>query len=196
MIQAGYLLDAGLLKESLELSNHLLAEFSDDAELAMVFLTRAEAHEALGELDLAIEAFRNSLAAERAFPNMRTNAWLDFGLFAIMHGLDDLYPEVKSVLDEFSDDTALIFPKSRFIYLAVQAHLYEKSGEMVEAAACAREALESANATHSGFSRHADVGLVRDAPEKLIRQLKQLASGRPSHSTAKGFFDVFKFGKK
>ena len=195
-IQALYLSDAGLHKESLGLSNYFLAEYTNDFELSSLFLTRAQAFEAVGELDSAIQAFRSSLAAERARPNIRTSAWLDFGLFAIMHGLEDLYPEVESVLEEFSEDSSLVFPKMRFDYLAVQAHLYEKSGELVEAAECAREALESAKVTHSGFSRHSDVGLVRDVPPKLLQQLNRLASGRPSRPSAKSFLDVFKFGKR
>ena len=196
MIQAGYLSEAGLYKESLELSDYLLSDFSQDAELSSIYLTRAKSFEALGQFDLAIEAFRNSLTAQRSRPNNRTNAWLEFGIFAITHGLEELYPEVKSVLDEFADDSALVFPKMRFEYLAVRAYLYEKSGEKPEAVSCAREAVEFAKATHSGFSRHPELGLVQDVNPQLMKGLNRLASEGSPRSTFRNLLDGFNFRRK
>ena len=195
-IQALHLSNAGLSRESLELSDYLLSKFPTDAELAMVFLTRAESYEALGELDLAVESFRASLAAQRARPTMRTNAWLDFGRFVVSHRMKNLYPEVCSVLDEFSEPEGLVFPAGRFIYLAVRAHMYENSDQMDEAISCAKGALEAAMATHSGFAFHAEVGLVRDPSQKLMQQLKRLASGKPSQNVMSNLVDRWKLGKR
>ena len=78
----------------------------------------------------AIQEYRAALQVERDFPNVRTNAWLDFGWLVVEKQLTDFYEEVSQVLQEFREEGGLKFPATEYRYAAIQALLAEARGEM------------------------------------------------------------------
>jgi tetratricopeptide (TPR) repeat protein len=78
-IQAGHLADAGHHAVAIELLDRLFAEFPQRIELAQAHSQKAESLAQLGQTEAAVKEYRAALQTERDFPNVQTNAWLDFG---------------------------------------------------------------------------------------------------------------------
>src|SRR5262249_12695215 len=100
-IQAGHLADAGHHAGAIELLDRLFSEFPERLELTQARAQKAKSLAELGEIEAAIEEYRAALQAQRDFPNVRTNAWLDFGWLVVERQLTDLYAEVSQVSQEF-----------------------------------------------------------------------------------------------
>ena len=122
-IQACHLAEAGRHAEAIELLDRLFAEFPERFELAQSHAQKADALAALGQVAAAIEEYRAALQAERDFPQVRTNAWLDFGWLVVERELTDLYEEAARTLQEFGDVGGIMFPNTGYAYCAIQALL-------------------------------------------------------------------------
>lgn len=175
-IQAGHLAQAGHYEASVGLLERMLAECPARIQLAQAHAQIADVLAKLGELDGAIREYRAALQAEREFPNVHTNAWLDFGWFAVNRELTGIYDEVLQALVEFRDEECLKFPATEFRYCAVQALIADSRGDRASAAAFARLALREAARIHSGVSRHPRVGLVDSVPQPVQDRLQSLAA--------------------
>jgi tetratricopeptide (TPR) repeat protein len=177
-IQAEYLASAGLHLEAIELLDRLFEEYPERIQLAQAHLQRARSSVSLGQLDRALIEFRASLQAERDFPNVRTNAWLDFGMFVVERELTDLYDEALSVLKEFRVNLGLSFPAFEYRFWAIQAVIAGSKREMDSAGRFALLAFAEAEKVHSGLRYHAKLGLVSSQPEWLERKLRAIVSGK------------------
>jgi tetratricopeptide (TPR) repeat protein len=167
-----------LASAALELLNRTLAEYPNDIQVAQAHAQRAECHIRLGEVEKAIEAFRSALARERQFPKVRTNAWLDFGWLVIERGLRELYDEALRILTEFED--TIPFPVQRYKFHAIRALVSAERGALANAREEAKQALEAAQASDSGFRYHPTIGLVRERSSDMHSRLEALAgSARP-----------------
>ena len=176
-IQAIHLAEAGLNAAAIELLDPLLAEFPERIELASAHLQRAESLATLARPGPAIDEYRAALQAERNFPNVRTNAWLRFGWFAVENGLSDLYDEVLAAFKEFNDNGGLSFPIEEYRYCAVQAIIAQSQGDHSAARQFAARAIIEASKEHSGFRYHAKLGLVKSQPNWMESKLRALADG-------------------
>jgi tetratricopeptide (TPR) repeat protein len=165
---------AGNFRAALELLNLLMKEWPDDAQRAAVFHQRAECLEKLGDNEAAIKAYRSVFDAQRSMPSYRTTAHLGFGLLAALSPYPDLYDEALSVLDEFASSST--FPVEDFKAAAIRALIADAKGEEAEASRQAQRALAAAEKRHSGYARHAALGLVTGIEPSLDGRLKQLAS--------------------
>src|SRR5437660_2551800 len=103
-IQALYLAEAGCHEGAIELLDQMFAEFAERIQLAQAHAQKADSLAKLGQTETAIREYRAALQAERDFPNVRTQAWLDFGWFVVEKQLTALYSEVLQVLEEFRDN--------------------------------------------------------------------------------------------
>src|ERR1043166_6834050 len=128
-IQACHLADAGLHVAAIELLDRWLTEFPQKIQIASAHLQKAESLAGLGQIEPAIFEFRAALQAERDFPNVRTQAWLSFGSFAVERQLTHLYYEVSDVLREFRDESGLTFPIIEYKYAAINAIIAEFRGD-------------------------------------------------------------------
>src|SRR6516165_10699113 len=90
-IQALHLAEADHREGAIELLDRLLAEFPDSIDIAQAHAQKAESLAKLGQTEAAIEEYRAALQRERDFPNVQTNAWLDFGWFVVEKRLTHLY---------------------------------------------------------------------------------------------------------
>lgn len=175
-IQAFHLAEAGNDQASIELLDRLFVDVPDQTQLAAAHLQKAECLARLGQDEPAVEEFRAALQTERAFPNSRTSAWLEFGCFVVERRLTALYEEVEGVLDEFSAHWTLPLPIELYHYFAVRAHLVDAKGLTAEACDFARRALTEAAKEQSGLRYHPKLGLIGDADRRFTRKLKALAA--------------------
>lgn len=174
-IQAGHLADAGNHAAAIELLDRLFAEFPERIELAQAHAQRAESLAILGQIQAVIEEYRAALQTERDVPNVRTNAWLEFGWFVVERQLTDYYGEVSQVLQEFYEEGSLKFPAIEFRYTAIQALLADHRGDKVRARYFAQKALAEAAKGHSGVLYHPAVGLVGSELNAFAIRLRTLA---------------------
>ena len=171
-IQAVELLEVGTKESTLAAINLLqilLEKYPAHGEIALAYSCLGECQEFLGQLDDAIDSYRKALQHQRIFPNMRTNAHLDFAQLVAVHRMQSEYGEALSHLDEWSSPH--IFPVMEFMEFSARAMIQHEKGENALARQCARRALDAAARTHSGLRYHATLGLVG---ERWVDQLKQL----------------------
>jgi hypothetical protein len=179
LLQAGALGGMGeprLVQAALALLDRMLREYPDRVHVASAHALRAVCLRTLGRVDEAFDAYREALRHERTFPNVRTQAWLDFPLFAVLEGRRDLRDEVVAVLDENDDPDGMPFPLMRFRYHAIRAFVAQWDGRTADARREAAEALRWTTVAHSGFRYHPTVGLVGERDRDLVERLEALAA--------------------
>jgi hypothetical protein len=139
-------------------------------------LCKARALAALGFDDESILEFRLAVQAERDFPNVQSDGWLDFGEFVVRGRHTQLHGEILDLFAEFQRHHALVFPIQRFRFNAVQALIHEALGDAPRARQLAAEALKEAAAFTSGVARHPDIGLVAGQHRELLGAVSHLAA--------------------
>lgn len=173
------LIQAGAIKEcypdeAFRLLQILLDEYPARTWLALAYLTMANCHVIKNQPEQAVECFRNALQQEKDFPNVRTNAWLDYATYVIESQWTACYPEIlDTLLGEPYD--RLMFPCQLYAFHGAIAVICDHFARPEEAAQHARLALGFAQQENSGFRYHAIVGLVTSANRKTIQQLKRIA---------------------
>jgi tetratricopeptide (TPR) repeat protein len=173
-LQAGHLAEAGLHAAAIELLDRMFTEFPAKIHIGQAHLQKAESLAFLGQTELAISEFRAALQAERDFPNVRSQAWLEFGWFVVQGQLTDLYDEALHVLEEFRDESGLTFPVIEFRHWAIRSLIADSRGDGAGAREFARRALVGASKEHSGLRYHARLGLVGPQPKQVKKKLKAL----------------------
>lgn len=176
-LQALHLGQVGHHTGAIELLDRLFTEFPEKSQLAQAHAQKAESLARIGQTEAAISEYRAALQAERDFPNVRTNAWLDFGWFVLEMQLTPLYDEIVKVTKEFREKVGLQFPATEYRYAAIQALLADYHGDKEQARQFAQQALAEASKDHSGFRYHPTVGLVGSEHETFANRLRILAGG-------------------
>jgi tetratricopeptide (TPR) repeat protein len=174
-LQALHLAEAGHHAGAIELLDRLLAEFPDSIDTAQAHAQKAESLAKLGQPEAVIGEYRAALQRERDFPNVRTNAWLDFAWFVVEKEMTALYDEVARDLEKFRDEGGLKFPAIEYRYATLQALLADARGEKTRAREFAQQALAEAAKDHSGLRYHATVGLVGSERNTFANRLRTLA---------------------
>jgi tetratricopeptide (TPR) repeat protein len=174
-LQALALASTGLHAAAIELLDHLFVEYSEPSQLAQAHLQKAECLAQLNQPNDAVEEFRASLQAERDFPNVRTQSWLEFPLFIVRRELTDLYSEALAIVEEFLSESCLTFPLQRYQYSTVRALIAGAQGDSGTAGHFAKLALSAEAERYSGFGRHPAVGLVKIIDHEIHERLSALA---------------------
>ena len=175
-IQAVHLADVGNHAAALEVLDHFLQVDDGSIDLAQAQLQRAESLLASGYEAEAIDAFRASLDAERARPNVQTEAWLLYSWFIVETQQLQLFHEVHAILDEFSKLHSRSFPVFDYRFHCVKAVLLAHEGAQAEARAHAEKALAAADAKHSGYRYHPNLGLVQDTNTTVHQRVREIAA--------------------
>lgn len=172
-IQAHHLAETGVFHGAIELLEKLFSEYPEKSQLAMGHVQMAECRLALGQDAAALAEYRLALTAERAMPNVRTQAWLEFPWLVATCGFRDLYPEACRFLEWGQRRTS--YPIEDYKLATVEAFMADDAGNREVAARFARIALAAAERTHSGLRYHAELGLVRHELPEVRRRLEKLA---------------------
>ena len=166
-----------LVQPALELLDMMLAEWPEEtSQIAAAYQSRAECLIALNRIEEAIGDFRKVFEWQRRVPNVRTGAHLDFAWLVVTRRLAMLYGEALAGLDEFGGDE--MFPFQGYMIAASRALIAHEQGETEQARSWAKQALEEASKTHTGFPYHPTLCLVEKPPnEQAHRRLQALANG-------------------
>jgi hypothetical protein len=162
------------LRAALRLLDQLLADYPDSMETAAAHWCRARCLDTLGDVNGAVAALRASLAAERARPNVRTDAYLELGMLALRHQRLDLHDEAFAALAEFGGSELL--PRQKYEAAAIRAIVLEARGARTEARTSALLALDAARQKTTGLRYHPDIGLVAATGTPLYNELERIAA--------------------
>jgi tetratricopeptide (TPR) repeat protein len=176
-IQAYHLEGVGspkLLKASLALLDKMFAEFPDKTQLASAYGQKASCLAKLGEIDQAIAYYQRALKTEREFPNVKTNAFMQFGRLVVENNLTKLFDEALEELKEL-DLRGIKFPSDIFQAFGICSIIAAHKGETEKAKEFAKIALEAADKAHSGLRYHSTVGLVRDKETPFFKSVTAIA---------------------
>ena len=178
-VQAGELAKAGgerRLRKALELLDLVVAHYPTYFDLTTIYWIRGQCLAGLGKVDEALDALRKALGVQRDRPNVRTDAYLEFGILVVNHLRRDLYAQALAALDEFGGRE--LFPYQQYEAAAIRAAILDARGDADTARAYALRALDAASKTTSGLRYHARLGLVKDSTTSLHGRLKRIAHTR------------------
>lgn len=144
----------------------------DDFDHAQAHVDRAAAYLALGLVEDAFASYEAALEREAEFPNLRTNAYLELPYQIAILGSADRYAQAMALLS--NAEKRLMFAVDHFVFHATRAIIFSAQGDLANARAEAKPALEAASRDHSGFRYHPSVGLVSDTHAKALALLRPL----------------------
>jgi tetratricopeptide (TPR) repeat protein len=134
---------------------------------------RARAYIALRDVHAAIRSFEAALAREEAFPNFQTWAFLELPVLIALERRSELYDRAIEVLG--LRKSRLAFPVQHYKWHGALALILHEQGWAAEARNAAKQALEAAKMTHSGYQYHPNVGLVGKTTDEFGTRLRKIA---------------------
>lgn len=143
----------------------------DDVDHAQAHVDRATAFLALGQLELAFQAYEAALERERVFPNALTGAYLELPYQIAVNCASDRFDQAMAILS--SAEVSLMFPVDHFKYHAARALILAQR-DLPAARSAARLALEAASLDRSGLRYHPSVGLVSERQTQALSKLRGL----------------------
>jgi len=156
---------------ALELLDRYFA-LGDDFDHAQAHVDRAGAYLTLGRVEDAFASYEAALKREEEFPNLRTGAYLELPYHIALSGAAHRYDQAMALLSNAGP--RLMFAVDHFVFHATKAIILAAQGDLADARAEARPALEAASRDHSGFHYHPGVGLVSDKHAKALSLLRPL----------------------
>lgn len=147
-------------------------ELEDDFDHAQAYCDKAEALISLGEVDEALESYKQALKRESEFPKLLTEAYIHFSLSVANFRASKYYVEANEILEK--NQGRSLFPVDVFRWHAAKAILELENGNKEEAAKHAGLALDAAEIKKSGFRFHQKTGLVGKKYESLVKQLRKI----------------------
>ncbi|OJW24663.1 MAG: hypothetical protein BGO49_06390 [Planctomycetales bacterium 71-10] len=176
-LQAFHLAEAGEHRAALSLLDRRLVEYRDSIFTAESHLLRAECLDALGLVDEAVAAYRASLGAQEDRPNVVPGVERSFARFIAVRRIVDLYDEALHLALRGEWASGAATPSQRFGRALVQALIAHERGDAEAARWFAAVARVAAAETHSGYSRHPDVGLAGPIDPEIARRLDEIDAG-------------------
>ncbi|MBB6600642.1 hypothetical protein [Luteimonas sp. MC1825] len=144
----------------------------EDFDHAQAHVDRAAAYLTLGRVEDAFMSYEAALNREAEFPNLRTGAYLELPYQIALRGAAHRYDQAMALLSRAAEN--LMFAVDHFVFHATKAIILSAQGNLADARAEARPALEAASRDHSGFRYHPGVGLVSDKHSQALALLRPL----------------------
>lgn len=150
----------------------MLAEYpDDDFEKGSALHTLGDIYKLNDNYELAIDFYKQALDFEAIYPNVITQAYLDYSELVIKTGKENLFDELeKLLLDRYSE---LTFPIEKYKVNSILSIINAKKGRQEQAEKYADIAEQFATAEISGFRYHKYLGIVKERDtwlDKLVRK--------------------------
>ena len=149
-------------------------QLTDDFDHAQAHVDRATAYQALGRIEDAARAYEAALKREVVFPQLLTQAYLEFPMLVATQRLAARYDQALAVLKAHSDRP--MFPVDRFLWHTAHTLILSATGNSSDASIHAAQALDAASSDKSGFRYHSSLGLVNERHRELIKTLASVSA--------------------
>lgn len=164
--------DKTLLKVAETLLNKMLTEYpDDDFEKGSALHTLGDIYKLNDNYELAIDFYKQALDFETIYPNVITQAYLDYSELVIKTGKENLFDELeKLLLDCYSE---LTFPIEKYKVNSILSIINTNKGRQEQAQKYADIAEQFATAETSGLRYHKYLGIVKERDswlDKLVRK--------------------------
>jgi len=117
---------------ALNLIQKYFDEYSDDQfEKSGAYGTVGKIYCKMGEYDLALESYKKAVEQEKAYPGVRTGAFLDFSQLAIHQNRTDLFDDIEAVLLDNIEECG--FPSSKYIECEALSTIYKHKNDLERA---------------------------------------------------------------
>jgi tetratricopeptide (TPR) repeat protein len=164
--------DNELLNVAETLLVKLLTDYPDDN------FNKSSAFQILGDIykmktnfEKAIDFYKKAIDFEKIFPNVKTQAYLDYSELVVKSGNIDLFDELENILLERY--SGLLFPTEKYKVNSILSIINKYKGRQEQAKHFAELAEQNANSDTSGFRYHKYLGVVTERDtwlDKLVRQ--------------------------
>lgn len=152
----------------------------DNLQSASAHLYRSYALGSLGRTREELDALRAAVEAERRMPNYIVGAARAYALLVATKPYPKYFDDALKLLSQNPPKSA--FPLEHFQWNAAAALISYARGFQEEARRNAAVAVQSAERTRSGYSRHAGLGLVGNDHDALIEKMRLIAEGKSPNS--------------
>ena len=165
-----------LLKVAETLLNKILKEYpADNSERGSVFYALGDIYKLNKDYKSAIKFYKQSLDFEQVYPNVRTQAYLDYSELVVKENKSELFDEIEKILIERY--IILMFPIEKYKVNSILSILNNLKGKQKQAKQYAYIAEQSAIATTSGIRYHRHLGIVKERDtwlDSLVRKCQEL----------------------
>lgn len=132
-IQAFHLVesrDLRLLETAESLLNKILADFPDNrVEKSMTLSQLGTIYRIRGSNDIALHYFKQAVDFEKEFPNVISDAHMNFAEIVVEEGRSELYGEVEEILVTEIEKGGFLFPSQRYTSSSVLSVIYASKGD-------------------------------------------------------------------
>ncbi len=169
-IQANYLTEK-YPEVALELLDKFF-ELNEPFDLAQAYCAKAAALLSLGNVEEAIESYKQALKFEKKQGTAQTQAYLSLPMLFVEYETKQYFEFGIELLNEYID--RLMFPIDYFRWHTAMAVFKHSFGDSTEASKQAGLALDAAQIKKSGFRYHQELGLVGKEYEKTVKVLRAI----------------------
>ena len=166
--------DQGLLEIAESLLNKMLTEYPDDNfNKSSALHTLGDISRLNGNLDKAIDFFKQAIDFEVIYPKVQTNAYLDYSELIVKTGKINQFDIVQYILLERLP--GLLFPVAKYKVCLLLSIIYNTKGKSDQAQYYADLADQNALADTSGLRYHKNLGVVKELDswlESLVKRNK------------------------
>ena len=119
----------------------------------------------------ALNFYKQALDFEKIFPNVKTQAYLDFSELIIKTGNLKYFDEVECIL--LKKNAELLFPIEKYKVNSILSIINKYKGNQEKANYFAELAEQNANAETSGLMYHKHLGIVHERDDLLDKLVKE-----------------------
>lgn len=171
-IELYYTKNKDLLKVAVVLLNKMLTEYPDDNfNKGSALHTLGDIYKELGNVNRALDYYKEALDFETIYPNVKTQAYLDYAELIVKTKETLLFQEVENILLERL--ARLLFPIEKYKVNSILSIINKRNGKLDKATFYAELAEKNANAETSGLRYHKNLGVVTEREtwlDKLVRK--------------------------
>lgn len=171
-IELAYTKNKQLLKVAEALLNKMLIEYPEDNfNKGSALHTLGDIYKELGNEKIALDYYKQALDFETIYPNVKTQAYLDYAELSVKTKDISKFEELESILLERQH--GLLFPIEKYKVNSLLSIINKQNGRQDKATFYAELAEQNANAETSGLRYHKNLGIVTEREtwlDKLVRK--------------------------
>ncbi|MFT3796521.1 tetratricopeptide repeat protein [Flavobacterium sp.] len=150
-----------LLKVAESLLNKMLTEYPDDSfNKSTALKILGDIYSKIGNENIAIEYYKRAIDFEKIYPNVKTQAYLNYAELIVKLNYTSQYDQLKNILLERQN--TMVFPIEKFKVNFILSVMYEFQGINNLAQIHAELAEKNASEETSGFTYHKKLGILQD----------------------------------